>query len=124
MTPKDVLVVDDDPAMQAVLSDWLQRAGHQVTMCPGVQEAQGVLRDRRPDILLIDVRLGAFNGLQLLIEARDKYGDVPVVVMSGFDDAVIRRDAERYGAVFLTKPIARSDLFAAIERLGSPPPAA
>ncbi len=121
MTPKRVLVVDDDPAMQAVLKDWMLRAGHQVTICTGMQEAQQVLRHGAPDVMLIDVRLGAFNGLQLLIEARDKYGNLPVIVMSGFEDTVIRRDAERYGAAFLTKPIARADLFACIDRLTSPP---
>ncbi len=122
MTPTSVLVVDDDPAMQAVLTDWLARAGYQVTMCAGMQEAQQILRRQQPDVMLIDVRLGAFNGLQLLIEARDKYGDLPVIVMSGFEDAVIRRDAERYGAVFLTKPLSRADLFECIQRLIEPPP--
>ncbi len=124
MIPRRVLVVDDDPAMQAVLTDWLSRAGHQVTVCAGMQEAQQILRRLEPDVMLIDVRLGAFNGLQLLIEARDRYGNLPVIVMSGFEDNVIRRDAERYGAVFLTKPIARADLFACIDRLTGGPPAA
>ena len=55
-----------------------------------------------PDVLLTDVRLGEYNGLQLLID-----GPVPpsTIVMTGFDDPLLESEAHRFGARWLVKPI-------------------
>ena len=51
------------------------------------------------------MRLGAFNGLQLAMLARDVRADVRVVVFSGFDDPVLKEEARRIGASYLVKPV-------------------
>ena len=68
-------------------------------------EAKQHIATVRPDIVITDVRLGAFNGLQLAILARDVRPDAQVIVISGFDDPVLKEDARRIGATYLVKPV-------------------
>ena len=57
-----------------------------------------------PDALVVDVRLGPHNGLQLAWLLRSLRPDARIVVMSGFDDATLRQEAQRVDAPFLLKP--------------------
>jgi FixJ family two-component response regulator len=70
------------------------------------------------DALLVDVRLGSFNGLQLLYLARDLRPTMTLVAMTGFDDPVLRADAEKAGAGFLLKPVRREALQQMLFRIG------
>ena len=56
-------------------------------------------------LLLTDVRLGAFNGIQLAVIARRLVPDVSIVVFSGVDDPVLREEARRVSATYLLKPL-------------------
>ena len=60
------------------------------------------MRSLPPDLLITDIRLGAFNGLQLLIGATPP---VPAIVITGFDDAVLAATARQHGADYLLKPL-------------------
>ena len=73
--------------------------------CSTFEDAKQRNRRRHPDILITDVRLGAFNGLQLALLARDVRPDVRVVVFSGFDDPVLKEEARRIGRQYLVKPV-------------------
>jgi two-component system response regulator YesN len=68
------------------------------------------LHTDRFDVLITDVRLGAFNGLQLAVLARDQNPEIQLIVFSGFDDPVLRQEAERLGAVYLVKPVTSRQL--------------
>lgn len=96
-----VLIVDDEAGTRHGLAEFLETAGYQTVTADGFEVAQYLLRALRPDVLITDVRLGEYNGLQLLISAPS----VPAIVISGFDDPVLRLDAEQMGATYLTKPV-------------------
>ena len=66
--------------------------------------------------MITDVRLGAFNGLQLAILARAVRPDTRVVVFSGFDDPVLKEEARRIGAAYLVKPVSGQDLLIHVGR--------
>jgi DNA-binding NtrC family response regulator len=112
-----VLIVDDDlnllEAMQRSLKDVVQT----VVACETFEKARQVLKDQPFDGLITDVRLGAFNGLQLAVMARDMYPDMRLIVFSGFDDPVLRADAEQIGAVYLVKPVASPELLRHLEQI-------
>ena len=69
-------------------------------------------------MLITDVRLGAFNGLQLAVLARDYHPNIQLIVFSGFDDPVLRQDAEGLGATYLIKPVMISQLLQLIRNPG------
>jgi DNA-binding NtrC family response regulator len=106
-----ILIVDDDLSLLDALESALKQAGHQeVVALGGFADARRVLHTDRFDVLITDVRLGAFNGLQLAVLARDQNPGIQLIVFSGFDDPVLRQEAERLGAVYLVKPVTSRQL--------------
>jgi DNA-binding NtrC family response regulator len=108
-----VLVVEDDPQLRQILAQILMARGYRALTADGVEAAAPILRDAFPDVLLVDVRLGAFNGLQLVAMAERP---IPTIVMTGHDDVALRAAAERMGAEFLVKPIPSDVLIATVQR--------
>jgi len=109
-----VLVVDDDAQLRQVLAQILAARGYRALTADSVQAAASILRDVVPDVMLVDVRLGAFNGLQLVALAEHP---IPTIVMTGHDDVSLRAAAFRLGAEFLVKPITSDVLIATVGRL-------
>jgi DNA-binding NtrC family response regulator len=116
-----ILVVDDDRQVLRYLTEILQDAGYDTLTCSRFQDAKALLASTRPALLLTDIRLGAFNGLQLAFFARDHHPGLPVIVLTGYEDPTLRDEAARTGAAFLVKPITRVALLEAIcKTLGRP----
>ena len=86
--------------------DVLRRAGYQVTGAPTFEEGRRLLAARPTDLLIADIRLGAFNGLHLLIT----HPELPAIVTHGLPDAALEAEAKRHGATFLLKPATPSVL--------------
>ncbi len=113
---KKILVVDDDRQVVKYLTEVLQESGYETIACQRFQDAKSFLATTRPDLLLTDIRLGAYNGLQLAIFARDRHPGVPVVVLTGYEDPTLREEAVHSGALFLVKPVPRDALLAAVRQ--------
>jgi DNA-binding response OmpR family regulator len=105
-----LLIVDDDIPLLSALSRYLEDSGFHVASSSAFEEAREHISSARPDIVITDVRLGAFNGLQLAMLARDVRPDARVVVFSGFDDPVLKEEARRIGAAYLVKPVSGQQL--------------
>jgi len=88
-----VLIVDDYAGVTESLAAGLQMQGFDVSTSGDFIEARSKLLAHPFDVLVTDVRLGAFNGLQLAVIARDKWPDIQIVVISGFDDPVLKAEA-------------------------------
>jgi two-component system, cell cycle response regulator len=111
-----IFVVDDDRQVLKYLTDLLQDAGFDTVACDRYQDAKALLATTRPDLLLTDIRLGAYNGLQLGIFARDHHPGLPVIGLTGYEDPALRDEAVKSGAEFLVKPTTRSTLVGAITK--------
>ncbi len=111
---KSALVVDDDLAMLNLLGVWLEQQGYQITSLSDFHDANELLRTRQFTLLVTDVRLGGFNGLQLAIAARQADPDVRIIVISGWDDVTLSREAKACGATVLSKPFNEKALLAAL----------
>ena len=93
----------------------LERGQCDVTACRTFEEARQHLLTKHFDVLVTDVRLGAFNGIQLAVVARDRNAAMKIVVFSGYDDPVLRSEAANLGASYLVKPISAEQLLNFIE---------
>ena len=113
---KRILVVDDDRQVLRYLTELLQEAGFDTVSCERFLDAKGMLATSRPDLLLTDLRLGAYNGLQLAIFARERHPGLPVIVLTGYEDPTLRDEATRAGASFLVKPVTRTVLLDAVQK--------
>ena len=114
-----ILIVDDDDRVLDALARALRHAGEDgVVAVSTFVDAKRALHEDRFDVLISDVRLGAFNGLQLAVLARDKSPHIQLIMFSGFDDPVLRVEAERLGAVYLVKPVTGNYLLELIRNRG------
>lgn len=78
------LVIDDDPQFGKFVSKGLEKAGFQVTFKSSGIEAMSVLTDISPDIVITDIVMPDSEGIELIIEMRNKGYQNPIVAMSGF----------------------------------------
>ncbi len=111
-----ILIVDDDASLLEMLERAFLKAGAEVVAHSTFEEARRALHDDGFDALLTDVRLGAFNGLQLAVISRDAHPATRVIVFSGFDDPVLRSEAERVGATYVVKPVTTDVLLELVRR--------
>lgn len=107
LKPSTVLVVDDDHDVLGLLEYWLAEAGYDVVACSRFEAAHTYLSTHVPDALIAEVRLGAFNGLQLALFVSQSRRPTAVLLMSAYDDPLVRRDASACGGRFLLKPVER-----------------
>jgi len=116
---RTLMVVDDDRQVLRYLTGTLREEGYNTVACERYQDAKGMLASVRPDLLITDIRLGAYNGLQLALYARNRYAGIPVIVLTGYEDPTLREEASKSGATFLVKPVRREMLLKTIaERVG------
>jgi DNA-binding response OmpR family regulator len=115
MTPKPskVLLVDDDTATRLGLAELLADAGYETRAVATFEEGLRALRSETPDLLIADVRLGAFNGLQLLVSSPRR---VPAIIITGFADPVLESDARQHGAEYVLKPVSPPVLLEMVRR--------
>lgn len=112
-----ILVVDDEPSLLDAVRYAFERAGLEVVACRSFEDARARILSEDFDALVTDVRLGAFNGLQLAVIARNRLPNLGIVVFSGFDDPVLREEASGLGAAYLVKPVTGERLLEELERV-------
>ncbi len=112
-----VLVVDDERNITLTFAQALKLAGYEPETASSGPEALEKLLARPVDVVLMDVKLGGMDGLEVLEKIRAERRDVPVVMMSGHGTIDIAVRAVRLGAHdFLEKPVAKDRLLVAVER--------
>ncbi|MDB5406587.1 MAG: baeS [Rhodospirillales bacterium] len=113
-----VLLVEDNPEVGQVSSAMLGRLGYEVTLVERADQALDVLAaDDGYDLVLSDVVMpGGMTGLDLARELRRLYRDLPVILMSGYSDAVRSVGAE---FTLVTKPFSMATLHEALSRTRS-----
>lgn len=109
---KTVLIVEDDLATRLGLAQLIVAHGHEAILAATFEQGRRLLRTHRPDLLITDIRLGDFNGLQLIV---GELKPPPAIVLTGFADPVIELEARRAGALYLVKPLPPETLLAHVD---------
>ncbi|MBK9991380.1 MAG: response regulator [Verrucomicrobia bacterium] len=124
--PRNVLMVEDDPAIQNVLATLLSRRGIKYAMAPdGVAALSLWINSPAPfDLLITDIVMpNGVSGLKLASSIREQNPTLSVILMSGYSEALADpKNLEMPGnpPVFLDKPFTPQQLFAAIAEAHSP----
>jgi DNA-binding response OmpR family regulator len=108
-----ILIVDDDEATRSGLKQFFERANYDVIAVGSYAEGRAALADSNPDLLIADVRLGEFNGLQLVATSTRP---IPAIIVTGYADMVLEADAHRLGAEFLVKPVSPAALMSLVRQ--------
>ncbi len=96
-TPRKILIVDDDDATRRGLTTLLSEAGYTVLPSASLKSAMEALAKDEPDLLITDVRLQGYNGLQLVAMSPRQ---IPTIVVTGFPDRMLETDAHKMGAEY------------------------
>jgi len=114
-----VLVVDDDDAVRKACCQIAAGMGFEVVGAESATTARAIMKQRRIDLLLLDLKLPGGGGLGLLEQVKALHPDTAVIVMTAFATVSSAVEAMRIGAGdYLTKPFALEELTAVLERTG------
>jgi diguanylate cyclase (GGDEF)-like protein len=99
--PIQILLVEDDPEDALLLRETLRDAGagaHKLVQCDRLTEAIDQLAAARVDLILTDLSLPDSQGLDTFTRLHERAGDVPIIVLTGFDDEAAAIRAVKDGA--------------------------
>lgn len=118
---RQVLIVEDDDKLAAVLARSLERASYACTIAESGDQALWAVDARRPDALVVDVMIPHPSGIEVCRHLRRSGFDGPIVVISARSNADDRAAAQRAGADrFLAKPFALAELVSTLDSLIDP----
>lgn len=112
--PFRILVLDDDEHALSGLVELLRDAEYDVLSAISYDAGKGLLADQAFDLLVADVRLRGFNGLNLVKQARTDHPDMAVIIISGYEQQLMELEASRYHAHFIQKPIRPVEFLATV----------
>lgn len=119
----DVLVIDDDEFQHKMVAKILGADNYKLTFASGGAQALNILRNSRPDLILMDIEMPDMNGLEMttLLKNTPRLCSVPIMMISGKSESNTVRNCLKAGAVdFVVKPFDRQILQAKVARLSRP----
>ena len=112
-----VLIIDDDESMLETLASYISGNNYTVITALKGTEGVGLIKKERPDLVITDVRMPVVNGLDILKKAKDTADNLPVVMITAFDDNESIIKAMQLGAYdFLDKPIEKEKFNLVVKR--------
>ncbi|MDX1592714.1 MAG: sigma-54 dependent transcriptional regulator [Gammaproteobacteria bacterium] len=118
MSKPHILVIDDEPAIRELVEEILADEGYEVATAEGGDAARHAMRNRRPDLALLDIWMPDLDGISLLKEwSRDGALPCPVIMISGHGTVETAVEATRLGAYdFIEKPLSMAKLLVTVDR--------
>jgi two-component system response regulator HydG len=112
-----LLVVDDDPAFNKMLTSFLTKKAYDVKSAHSPNSALQLLKENTFDLVLTDFKLPAMNGIQLMQEIKKLYNNIPVILITNYSDIRTAVNSIKLGAFeFVTKPVIPDELLKTIEK--------
>ncbi|WP_018306087.1 response regulator [Desulfitobacterium hafniense] len=112
-----ILVVDDEEPIQELLKFNLEKEGYQVLMAADGTEALGILEEKQPELVVLDIMLPGISGLEVLNQIRKtpKFVELPVIMLTAKGEEIDKVLGLEIGADdYITKPFSPRELIARI----------
>ncbi len=118
MSGTQILIVDDERIMRDSLKGWLARDGHDVETAASGEEALEIVKKKRFDILLVDIKMEGISGLEVLRQVTESDPDVAVIMITAYGSISTAIEAMKNGARdYLLKPFDPEELGVLIEKI-------
>ncbi|MEK0449580.1 MAG: hypothetical protein RL088_1848 [Verrucomicrobiota bacterium] len=115
---KHILIVEDDAHIRLGLTESLRAEGFEVTDCSAGSEALSLVKQRKPDLLVLDIMLPGKSGYDLCREIRATKNRVPILMLSAKGQEIDKVVGLELGADdYVTKPFSLRELIARIQAL-------
>ena len=80
-----ILIVDDEEHIRFLYSEELSEAGYEVITADSGYMLLERIDDEKPDLVVLDIKMVDYNGLDLLQDIRNKFSDLPVILCTAYD---------------------------------------
>ncbi len=111
------MIVDDEAEIRLFVKTMLEDGGYQVCEAGTSEEVVGLLEGSEPDVVLLDLKIGDADGLELLPQIKRSWPDTEVIVLTGHGSIEVAVEATKLGAYhFQTKPFDSNSLKLQVER--------
>ncbi|WP_445385049.1 response regulator transcription factor [Robiginitalea sp. IMCC44478] len=116
---KQLLLAEDDEMLSTLLKYRLEKGGYRVVLAKDGREVKEILSQQLPDIIVSDIMMPYFSGIELLEFLRNEMGsDIPVIIVSTAGNESNILNAFELGADdFITKPVSPSELLVRVGKL-------
>jgi DNA-binding response OmpR family regulator len=112
---KTILVVDDEPQIAEIASDYLRLAGYEVVTAGDGVRALDAVRERRPDLVILDLGLPRMDGLDVARAIR-RHSDLPIIMLTARVQEENRLEGLEVGADdYIGKPFSPRELVARVK---------
>jgi DNA-binding NtrC family response regulator len=98
MEKKKILVVDDEPDFLEVITTRLEASGYTVITASNSNDAFMIIKESKPDAVLLDILMPGIDGLELLKRIRKVDGKIPVYIITAFSTEERFNMANKFGA--------------------------
>ncbi len=113
-----LMIVDDDEDLRLGLGMLLEAFGDELREAANAEEALEMLAEWTPQIMVVDLVMGAVSGMDLLRQVRQKWPQMKVLMVTGYGTPEIEGEAYRSGVDgYLEKPFDNAEMIAEVERL-------
>lgn len=120
-----IMVIDDDPVFNRVLTRALGQRGYDVVSAHSVDEARTLAQEMRPPLAVLDLNLAGASGLALIGPLKAARADCRIVVLTGYASIATAVEAIKLGAThYLAKPTDVDAILAAFAATSPAAPAA
>lgn len=113
-----ILIIDDELIMRESLAGWLERDGYIIETGGSGEEAIEILKEKRFDILLLDIKMEGMSGLEVLKKIKESDPDLAVIMITAYGSIATAIEALKNGAhEYLLKPFDPNELGVVIEKI-------
>jgi len=113
-----ILIVDDEEEARSVLREILKREGYEVFQAANGEEAIRIVKDNRPDVILLDIRMPVMDGFEVCkrLKEKEETKAIPIITITGYSEE--KEKSLMSGADdFLSKPFEKIDLITRIKAI-------
>lgn len=112
-----IVIIDDEAAVLELMTKLCKAVGHQVFSCTTWIAGIDAIRANQPELVIVDLRIGDANGLDLVSICRDQFPNTAVIMVTGHGSVETAVEAMRLGAFdYLTKPFDLDDLIKTVNQ--------
>lgn len=116
---RNILIVDDDPVIRTLVTEYLAHYGHSVEVVDSGQHCLDKLQETSPDILILDMMMPDMSGTEVLerLRADPRTAKLPVIMLSADKKVAAAATADAHADCYIQKPFDIKDFLNAIEGL-------
>ncbi len=113
-----IYIVEDDPAINEILEDNLQREGYRIHTFTDGEKALDTIMNKPPDLIILDLNLPSMSGIEVCkyVRTNDVTGDIPIIMLTARSEEIDKIIGFEVGADdYVTKPFSPRELVARVK---------